>query len=132
MRLAVKISLYIILIFTLSCNLLKHGDKVIPGQNIDGVWTEHWGKDTTETNVNYVDTLNIKMNKSGIKIQCINNHNYEYSNISFKDQKLNFTMRNGGTFYVYYYLTQQNHDLITGHIINSQNKMVNIRLVRFK
>lgn len=110
-----------------SCSFLKQ-HKQSP---LNGLWTEHWGKNITngnESDVSYVDTLEMNFNQTNnVKIKCVNQLNYIYKNSNLNNQHLNFTMENNA-FFVYYTLTKINDKLFKGTITNSNENTIEVEL----
>jgi hypothetical protein len=130
-----RLAFLIIISFICSCSFLKKIKSYKKNDNIIGIWTEHWGKDShePETDVNYVDTLKIDINGNGeIIIICINNSNYIYSNIICNETHLSFQMENKvdpeEKFIIQYSLVLTKKNIYKGEIINSRGKKVNIIL----
>ena len=65
-------------------------------QQVYGLWTEHWEKDSTDTegNVTYVDTVKNFQNKDKLKMECINDKSFKYYNAIFVNNELKFTVEN--------------------------------------
>jgi hypothetical protein len=104
---------------------------------IEGIWTEHWEQDTSETNVDYVDTLKIQKKHDKLLIKCINDNSYIYFDIEFKDEELKFTLENiihkKERFFVYYTLKlSPERNLLKGEIKNSRGETNNVELRLYK
>lgn len=114
--------------------------KKITGQNnsiLSGIWSEHWEKTGSVTDVTYVDTLKINAkDKVKISVKCLNNKNYQYSKGEWDGQHFTFTMENTSDpreqFLVHYTLTPINDKLLKGYIINSRDKRIEVELKRVK
>ena len=124
----------IILLF--SCNNLKSNkSSQIEAEDLVGIWTEHWGVDSSDTDVDYVDTLSFNLNDVGqLTIYCINNSDFIYRDIELDNTGLSFQMENtvdpNEEFLIDYTLMLTNKDLFDGGIVNSRGKKVKIQLRR--
>ena len=107
-------------------------------KKIAGTWTEKWVGVGEGNPVTYVDTIQINLSlKNSRKLSCLNNRNYIYRDISFKDRKLNFKMENivdaEEKFFVYYKLVlREGNKLFQGTILNSKNQTDSVIFEKIK
>lgn len=140
-----KTTILIFLIATFcSCKIMAQSqqplNEALADGKLAGLWTEHWGatdSEGSETNVNYVDTLQIEVaGNSEITIHCINNSDYIYSKARFEASKLSFKMENTvdpkERFTIQYTLTVVSENELNGQIINSRGKVVPVKLKKQK
>lgn len=128
-----KILLFLFLITLLvSFTFIKTDEPGQIAQQYVGIWTEHW-----EGDVDYVDTLQFKLNSTGqLTISCVNNSNYKYSEIKPKKSSITFVMENtvdpNERFIIQYTLKRTSNNLIKGKIVNSRGKTVKVALKRWE
>jgi hypothetical protein len=125
----------VLLVLLFSCGGSKNNTQTQSiEEKVTGLWTEHWKSDPTaeETDINYVDTLQLNMAKDGnVKITCINNTYYTYENINFDGINLSFLMVNGESderFTVQYDLKMVNDFSFKGGIVNIRGKKALVEL----
>jgi hypothetical protein len=100
-------------------------------KRLDGKWVETWGIGV-ETDVDYLDTLSIKVSKNKIRIRSLTEE-FKYTAIQFDGEVLKFRInRTDSDFFVDYNLRYNGQYCFEGPVKNSDGLYDRVKLEKIR